>query len=100
MLSLLSYIEVFQRRRGQDVDDLHHVLVVEVPQQPDLPHDALGVHQVVESSGNLLDRHLQSPFPHNPVQVWCATREQNTIVETTHGAIYLSAYRTYKVVHG
>ena len=36
---------------------LAYVLVVEVPQQLDLPERALGVHVVVEGVGDLLDGH-------------------------------------------
>lgn len=39
-----AYIEVLEGRGREDVHDLHHVLVVEVPQQTDLPHDALRIH--------------------------------------------------------
>lgn len=56
----LSHVEVLQRRWGQDINHLDDVLVVEVPQQPDLPHDTLRVHQVVESPGNFLDSYLCS----------------------------------------
>ena len=59
-----THVEVLQGGGREDVDDLHHVLVVEVSQQPDLPHDALRVHQVVEGPGNFLDRYLQTCMGH------------------------------------
>lgn len=53
-----AHIEVLKGRGREDVYDLHHILVIEVPEKADLPNDALGIHEVVESSGNFLDRHL------------------------------------------
>lgn len=53
-----THVKVFERRRRKDVHHLDDVFVIEVPEQPDFPHNTLRVHEVFECSRNLFDRYL------------------------------------------
>lgn len=45
-----------------NVTDLDDVLMPEVHEQPDLPHDPLGVHEILERVGALLDGDLVARY--------------------------------------
>lgn len=58
--------------------------MVEVPQEPDFPDDALGVHEIIERSGNFLDGHLKSAeevveSKNKPDRSTCETGAKNPI---------------------
>jgi len=53
----VDVVEGLRDRRRDHISEAYNVLVVEVPEELDLPERALGVHVVVEGVCDLLDCH-------------------------------------------